>query len=89
MVSAVCQSLWSLTLAKFNGLQFLPKLNGFNSLMKSTSAYCLPKFMVSAVYHIVTFCQSLITTVASTGARVAQWVKCWPTDLAVLSSSPA
>ena len=23
------------------------------------------------------------------GAPVAQWVKCWPTDLAVVSSSPA
>ena len=23
------------------------------------------------------------------GALVAQWVKCWPTDLAIVSSSPA
>ena len=29
------------------------------------------------------------TVLLVSGAPVAQWVKCWPTDLAVVSSSPA
>ena len=38
------------------------------------------------------FCQNMCHTDAFIeffGASIAQWVKCWPTDLAVPSSSPS
>ena len=61
--------------------------------MKRSFCGCTGKLMLGGQYEVnhnqfVVICQSWSFFVFVLGAPIAQWVKCWPTDLVVVSSSP-